>query len=146
MQIGFSINHKIMKKYKYFILAFAICSLMSAMLSSCRSSKGIVETVLHDSIFYTHTLKDSVFIKDSVVIQEFVKGDTIFVSKIKFLTKYNERIKNDTVYISKTDTVKEVGVKECSSKGSSFWTRVIPALIIFNIAFVIIYMIYRLGE
>ena len=136
-----------MKKYKYFILAFAICSLMSAMLSSCRSSKGIVETVLHDTIFSTHTSKDSVFIKDSVVIQEFVKGDTIFVSKIKFLTKYNERIKLDTVYISKTDTVKEVGVKESSSsKGSSFWTRAIPALIIFNIAFVIIYLIYRLGE
>ena len=146
MQIGFSINHKIMKKYKYFIFAFAICSLMSAMLSSCRSSKGIVETVLHDTIFSIRTSKDSVFIKDSVVIQEFVKGDTIFVSKIKFLTKYNERIKLDTVYISKTDTVKEVGVKESSSKGSPFWPRAIMALISFSLAFVIICLIFRFGK
>ena len=139
-----------MKKYKYFILAFAICSLMSAMLSSCRSSKGIVETVLHDSIFYTNTLKDSVYIKDSVIVQEVVMGDTVKITKLKYLIQYKEKRVHDTLYISKTDTVKEVGVKESSSssssKGSSFWTRAIPALIIFNIAFVIIYMIYRLGE
>lgn len=136
-----------MKKYKYFILAFAICSLMSAMLSSCRSSKGIVETVLHDSIFYTHTLKDSVYIKDSVIVQEVVMGDTVKITKLKYLIQYKEKRVHDTLYISKTDTVKEVGVKESSSsKGSSFWTRAIPAFIIFNIAFVIIYMIYRLGE
>ncbi len=138
-----------MKKYKYFILAFAICSLMSAMLSSCRSSKGIVETVLHDTIFSIHTLKDSVYIKDSVIVQEVVMGDTVKITKLKYLIQYKEKRVHDTLYISKTDTVKEVGVKESSSsssKGSSFWTRAIPALIIFNIAFVIIYMIYRLGE
>lgn len=73
-------------------------------------------------------------------------GDTVKITKLKYLIQYKEKRVHDTLYISKTDTVKEVGVKECSSKGSSFWTRVIPALIIFNIAFVIIYMIYRLGE
>ena len=135
-----------MKKCKYFILAFAICSLMSAMFSSCRSSKGIVETVFHDSIFYNHTLKDSVYIKDSVIVQEVVMGDTVKITKLKYLIQYKEKRVHDTLYISKTDTVKEVGVKESSSKGPSFWTRAIPALIIFNIAFVIIYMIYRLGE
>ena len=74
-------------------------------------------------------------------------GDTVKITKLKYLIQYKEKRVHDTLYISKTDTVKEVGVKESSSsKGSSFWTRVIPALIIFNIAFVIIYMIYRLGE
>ena len=76
-------------------------------------------------------------------------GDTVKITKLKYLIQYKEKRVHDTLYISKTDTVKEVGVKESSSsssKGSSFWTRAIPALIIFNIAFVIIYMIYRLGE
>ena len=135
-----------MKKCKYFILAFAICSLMSAMFSSCRSSKGIVEKVLHDTIFSIHTSKDSVFIKDSVIVQEVVMGDTVKITKLKYLIQYKEKRVHDTVYISKTDTVKEVDAKESSSKGSPFWPRAIMALISFSLAFVIICLIFRFGK
>lgn len=73
-------------------------------------------------------------------------GDTVKITKLKYLIQYKEKRVHDTLYISKTDTVKEVGVKDSSSKGSPFWPRAIMALISFSLAFVIICLIFRFGK
>jgi hypothetical protein len=48
-------------------------------------------------------------------------GDTVYMEKTKWKTKYVERIKTDTVYISKRDTVIQAGEPLDTGDGLSWW-------------------------
>jgi hypothetical protein len=48
-------------------------------------------------------------------------GDTVYMEKTKWKTKYVERIKMDTVYISKRDTVIQAGEPLDTGDGLSWW-------------------------
>lgn len=56
------------------------------LLVSCTTTKTIYVPVEHTNTEYIHNI-DSIYIKDSIYIQEKVSNDTIFI------TKYKERIK-----------------------------------------------------
>ncbi len=75
--------------------------LMALSMWSCRSIKYVpVESVRYDSIYFNKIVKDSVYVKDSVLI---VKGDTITEYRYKYIYKYKDRI--DTLYVTQTDSV-----------------------------------------
>lgn len=67
-------------------IPLAICL---TVLPSCKP----VETIR-----YIHST-DSVFVKstDSVFINQYTKGDTVFLEKEKYVTLYKDRFKTDTV-------------------------------------------------
>lgn len=75
-------------------LASAICS--------CRTVKYVpVETVRIDTVYSNYSRMDSIFVRDSVYINQ--KGDTVTEYRYKYVYKYKDRI--DTLYISSRDTV-----------------------------------------
>lgn len=85
-----------MKALVYFIAIFVALGILS-----CRSIKYVpVESVRYDSIYFNKIVKDSVYVKDSVLI---VKGDTITEYRYKYIYKYKDRI--DTLYVTQTDSV-----------------------------------------
>ena len=86
------------------------------MCNSCRTEYVPIETVRHDSLFFSKLVRDSVYIRDSICIRE--KGDTVFLDKIKYMYVYKEL--NDTVYIEKE---KEVQVPVPVEKKLSWWER-----------------------
>jgi hypothetical protein len=49
--------------------------------------------------------RDSIWKHDSIFINQWQAGDTIFQVKDRWHTKYVESIKHDTVYVSKRDTI-----------------------------------------
>ena len=72
------------------------------LLASCTSTKYVpVESVKRDSVYLNKIVKDSVYIKDSILI---VKGDTITEYRYKYIYQYKDR--TDTLYITKTDTIR----------------------------------------
>lgn len=72
------------------------------LLASCTSTKYVpVESVKHDSVYVNQIVKDSVYVKDSVLV---VKGDTITEYRYKYIYQYKDR--TDTLYITKTDTIR----------------------------------------
>lgn len=82
------------------IIRFLPCLVI--LLASCTSTKYVpVESVKHDSVYVNQIVKDSVYIKDSVLI---VKGDTITEYRYKYIYQYKDR--TDTLYITKTDTIR----------------------------------------
>lgn len=81
--------------------AFVSILLMSAICFSCRSVKYVpVESVKRDSVYLNKIVKDSIYVKDSVLI---VKGDTVTEYRYKYIYQYKDR--TDTVYVTKTDSV-----------------------------------------
>lgn len=92
------------------ILLLVLLMLMVAMGSCTRKVYVPLEsnTAHTDTLIQTRWLTDIKADKDSVFV--LIKGDTIYVDRIKWRTRYVNR--SDTVYIAKTDTVtKEIPVE-----------------------------------
>lgn len=82
-------------------LAYFVTILLTSAICSCRSVKYVpVETVKHDSIYLSQIKKDSIYVKDSVLI---IKGDTVVEYRYKYIYQYKDR--TDTLYVTKTDSV-----------------------------------------
>ena len=76
--------------------------LLASAICSCRTVKYVpVETVRTDTVYSNYSRMDSIFVRDSVSINQ--KGDTVTEYRYKYVYKYKDRI--DTLYISSRDTV-----------------------------------------
>ena len=80
------------------IVGLALC----ALFGSCTTTK-YVPVIEHktDTVRQCLTLRDSIWLHDSISVQE--KGDTVRIEK--WHTKYVSKEVHDTTYISKTDSV-----------------------------------------
>lgn len=77
------------------IIMIAAMIVAGAMLSSCTSTRYVpVESVKTDSIYLTVQRRDSIYVRDSVLIHQV--GDTIYVDKVRY--RYRDRAVRDTVY------------------------------------------------
>lgn len=80
---------------------FMCIILLTLAICSCRSVKYVpVESIQYDSVYLNKIVKDSIYIKDSVLV---VKGDTITEYRYKYIYQYKDR--TDTLYITKADSV-----------------------------------------
>lgn len=80
---------------------FMCIILLTSAIWSCRSIKYVpVESIQYDSVYLNKVVKDSIYIKDSVLL---VKGDTIIEYRYKYIYQYKD--KTDTLYVTKTDSV-----------------------------------------
>lgn len=77
-----------------------------------------VETVRTDTLRELVYERDSIFLRDSTWVSEHQRGDTIFVTKEKWHTVYQDRTRTDTVYVSKTDSVQVPVVVEVEKKAT----------------------------
>lgn len=80
---------------------FMCIILLASAIWSCRSIKYVpVESIQYDSVYLNKVVKDSIYIKDSVLL---VKGDTIVEYRYKYIYQYKD--KTDTLYVTKADSV-----------------------------------------
>ena len=76
---------------------------LATMLYSCKSIQYVpVETMKRDTTYLSQTKIDSIYHRDSIYVEH--KGDTVYLSKYKYLYKYIE--KHDTLWREKVDTVR----------------------------------------
>lgn len=128
-----------MKAIIFIISIFAVIGLFS-----CKSTRYVpVESVKYDSVYLTKLVRDSVYIKDSVLI---LKGDTIREYRYKYIYKYQDRV--DTIYINKTDSIKvPYPVEAKLTKWQTFKQNIGGFAIIAFISMflsVVVYFIYKI--
>lgn len=87
------------------------------LMCSCRTEYVPLEVVSYDSLMIEKLMKDSVFVRDSVYLQE--KGDTVFKNKDKYVYVYKLRV--DTFYVYK---VREVEVPVPVERELSWWEEI----------------------
>lgn len=81
------------------------------MLCACTSTKYVevpvvTYKVVNDSIVSVKVKVDSVYQRDSIYINTYTKGDTVFRDKYRLITRWRDRRTVDTLYYWHTDTVK----------------------------------------
>lgn len=75
---------------------------LTTILYSCKSIQYVpVETTKRDTTYLSQTKIDSIYHRDSIYVER--KGDTVYLSKYKYLYKYIE--KHDTLLREKVDTI-----------------------------------------
>lgn len=75
---------------------------LANILYGCKSIQYVpVETTKRDTTYLSQTKIDSIYHRDSIYVEH--KGDTVYLSKYKYLYKYIE--KHDTLWREKVDTI-----------------------------------------
>lgn len=89
------------------LLFLIIPCIMLSLLTGCKSVQYVpVETVRTDSVYVDCYLRDSIYQRDSVFINRWTAGDTIYQDKIVYKYIYRDKVKYDTVAILRSDTVR----------------------------------------
>lgn len=100
-----------MKWFWYSLLGFVI------LMCSCKTEYVPLEVVRYDSVMIEKLMRDSVFVRDSVYLQE--KGDTIYKYKDRFVYVYKNRV--DTFFAEK---IREIEVPVPVERKLTWWERV----------------------
>lgn len=83
-----------------------IILLLLLLLSGCRQVEYVtVDRVHSDTLYQKLSVHDSIYVRDSVYLHEWVKGDTVFVEKTKWRNVEKELLRVDTVYKVRVDSV-----------------------------------------
>ena len=91
--------------------------LLFLCLCGCRTEYVPIESVRYDSVMIEKLMRDSVFVRDSVYLQE--KGDTIYKYKDRFVYVYKNRV--DTFFAEK---IREIEVPVPVERKLTWWERV----------------------
>jgi hypothetical protein len=93
--------HMILTMIVFIVLLCIVLSMIS-----CTTTKYVEVPVTHtDTLIKTKVQRDSIWKHDSIYLHEWMKGDTVYIEKTRWLTDYKERLRIDTVYKSRTDTI-----------------------------------------
>lgn len=106
------------------VAAALICLVVAAV--SCRSVKTVtveVPVTVHDTMYVSQQIHDSVYVENT----EYVKGDTVY----RYKTKYVEKVRTDTVvsYVEKpVEILKEVKTTEYVERQLRLWQRALMGM------------------
>lgn len=98
------------KRLLYLIIPYIILS----SLAGCKSVQYVpVETVRTDSIYVDRYQRDSIYQRDSVFVNRWIAGDTIYQDKVVWKYIYRDKVKYDTVATLRSDTINVPYPVEC---------------------------------
>lgn len=89
-------------------VSLALALLLS--LCCCTTTKYVevpvvTEKAVADSIYITRLKVDSIYQRDSIYINTYSRGDTVYRDKYKFTTRWRDRVRVDTLRQWHTDTI-----------------------------------------
>lgn len=77
------------------------------LLVGCTTTRYVpVPSVSIDSVYVDRFHRDSVYLHDSVFINQWTQGDTVYVDKVITKYKYKDRWRYDTVAVVRVDSVR----------------------------------------
>lgn len=108
-----------------------------SLLCGCKTVRYVpVETVRTDSVAVERLVRDSVCVRDSVWVNRWTAGDTVFVDRVSVKWRYRDRWRRDTLRILRYDTVetpvpveRELGWWELA-RLKMFWPLVVVVVVL----------------
>lgn len=126
------------------------CILIS-ILTGCKSVQFVpVETVKTDSVYIDRFQRDSIYQRDSVFVNRWTAGDTVYQDKVVWKYVYRDKVVYDTVAILRSDTVR---VPYPVERRLTKWEQVrlnvggwVIALVVITILVVVGWAIYKIRK
>ena len=135
------------KRLLFLIIPYIILS----SLAGCKSVQYVpMETVRTDSIYVDRYQRDSIYQRDSVFVNRWTAGDTIYQDKVVWKYVYRDMVKYDTVATLRSDTINVPYPVECKlSKWEQLKLNVggwAISIIIIIVLIVMGFMVYKLKK
>lgn len=119
-----------MRAYKHIVIGTLwgalLCALLHVLLSGCASRRVTVGGSTHkaDTVYRMNVVRDTVLIKDSVLVSIFSAGDTVYKTREVWRWRDRTNVRVDTVYKSavRVDTVR---VPVAVERKLSLWERTV---------------------
>lgn len=139
-----------MEGIKGFLWGIMACILIS-ILTGCKSVQFVpVETVKTDSVYIDRFQRDSIYQRDSVFVNRWTAGDTVYQDKVVWKYVYRDKVKYDTVSVLRSDTVR---VPYPVERRLTKWEQVrlnvggwVVALVVITILVVVGWVIYKIRK
>ena len=105
------------------MVAFIVLLCLVLSMISCTTTKYVEVPVTHtDTLIQTKVQHDSIWKHDSIYLHEWMKGDTVYIEKTRWLTDYKERLRIDTVYKSRIDTITKT-ITKTKTDSLTWWQQ-----------------------
>ena len=89
-----------------FVLMIIFALAMCALLGSCSTVKYVPVPEYHtDTVRIVQHQRDSIYLSDSIYVNDFVRDDTVYKTTERWHTQYRDRWRTDTIYQSKLDSI-----------------------------------------
>ena len=139
-----------MERIRGFLWGIMACILIS-LLSGCKSVQYVpVETVRTDSVYIDRYQHDSIYQRDSIFVNRWTAGDTVYQDKVVWKYVYRDKVVYDTVAILRSDTVR---VPYPVERRLTKWEQVrlnvggwVIALVVITILVVVGWAIYKIRK
>lgn len=99
---------------------------LTLTFTACKTKERVVavETVRTDTLLCYSSIRDSVYLHDSIYVSERQTGDTVWVEVTRWRERIRETRSRDTIYQSRTDSVAvPYPVPEYVEKPLTWWQR-----------------------
>jgi len=109
--------------------AFSVAVLLAvvSVLGSCTTTKYVEVPKVHtDTLYVSKMQKDSIYLHDSIFVNQWQSGDTIYQTRDRWHTAWRDRLVADTVLHLVTDTVAKpypVIQEKKVEKALTWWQR-----------------------
>ena len=88
------------------MIAYIISACVIALFfSGCKTKVVTVEKVRTDTKYVTKLQRDSIHIHDSIFVNQWRKGDTVYQVRDRWHAMWRDRLLHDTIYMSIVDSV-----------------------------------------
>lgn len=122
-----------------------------SLLCGCKTVKYVpVETVRTDSVYVDRFQRDSIYQRDSVFVNRWTAGDTVYQDKVVWKYVYRDKVKYDTVSVLRSDSVR---VPYPVERRLTKWEQVrlniggwVIALVVITILVVVGWAIYKIRK
>lgn len=119
-----------MRAYKHIVIGTLwgalLCALLHVLLSGCASRRVTVggRHLKADTVYRMNVVRDTVLVKDSVLVSIFSTGDTVYKTREVWRWRDRTKVRVDTVYKSavRVDTVR---VPVAVERKLSWWERTV---------------------
>ena len=127
------------------IVKIILVSLGFLLLGACTTTKYVeieTEKVVHDSIVSVKQYVDSIYQRDSIYINQYTHGDTVYRDKVKFIYRYRDKLRIDTLHHWHVDSVlvEQTRIIEVD-KPQSKWQFFLHYLGIFALATIVVLLV-----
>lgn len=87
-------------------LSVVVVLAVAAVLGSCTTTKYVEVPKVHtDTLYVSKMQKDSIYLHDSIFVNQWQSGDTIYQTRDRWRTEWRDRLVTDTVLHLVRDTV-----------------------------------------
>lgn len=124
------------------MIAYIISACVIALIfCGCKTKAVTVEKVRTDTKYVTKLQRDSIHIHDSIFVNQWRKGDTVYQVRDRWHTEWCDRLLHDTLYKSVVDSIPyPVEVIKEVEKPVTPWQNY---LIIGGLSLIVLYLLFK---